>query len=164
MSTLHKANIEKARKLTGTIRSIKNNRARLSYLRKIDPYVFEELVLNSLSNSGYRIQRNDRYSGDGGIDGKVISRGGVILIQSKRYSNHINASDVKDFARVCKQNKSYGLFVHTGRTGRLAKQHKSKNIDIISGERLLKLVCKSRVTPKFPLSYKLRYLLSYILI
>lgn len=163
MTTLHTKNIKKARDVALAIRKIRSQGARLKYLRMIDPYVFEELILNSLSDAGYSVQRNTRYSGDGGIDGKAYSHGGRILIQSKRYSNHISANDVKKFSKVCKENKSYGLFVHTGRTGKLAKELKCKNIDFVSGERLLKLICKSKISPRFPVSYKIRFLLSYIL-
>ena len=38
----------------------------LGYLRKIDPYVFEELVLLMLERQGIVVIRNESYSGDGG--------------------------------------------------------------------------------------------------
>lgn len=53
----------------------------IAYLRRIDPLVFEELVLSALARRGYAILRNERYSGDGGIDGRVWINGQCRLIQ-----------------------------------------------------------------------------------
>ncbi|WP_192840691.1 restriction endonuclease, partial [Enterobacter hormaechei] len=44
----------------------------MNYLRKIDPFVFEELLLEGFEAHGFRTIRNKRYTGDGGIDGQVI--------------------------------------------------------------------------------------------
>nr|WP_306670548.1 restriction endonuclease [Acidithiobacillus ferrooxidans] len=46
---------------------------RIAYLRKIDPLVFEELVLDAFQKEGWLVQRSTRYSGDGGIDGRIVS-------------------------------------------------------------------------------------------
>jgi restriction endonuclease Mrr len=43
----------------------------LATLRRISPYVFEELLLICRQDQGWQIQRNFSYSGDGGIDGRV---------------------------------------------------------------------------------------------
>ena len=40
----------------------------LAYLRKIDPYVFEELALCILERQGIAVVRNASYSGDGGLE------------------------------------------------------------------------------------------------
>ena len=65
------------------------------YLRKINPYVFEELILSVIEDSNIRIIRNTRYSGDGGVDGIFKLKKGKVLIQCKRYSHYISHKDVK---------------------------------------------------------------------
>ena len=41
------------------------------YLRKINPFVFEELILSVIEDSNIRVYRNRRYTGDGGVDGMI---------------------------------------------------------------------------------------------
>lgn len=138
---LHHKNIQKAQKLKEMFRSWKQPglEARiLSYARKIDPLVFEELVLSCLQDAGAKIQRNQRYTGDGGIDGVFRIDGQRWLMQAKRYSSSINPGHVRDFAAKCNGNP--GIFVHTGRTGPKAYTHLTPNIIIISGQRLVDLV------------------------
>ena len=61
----------------------------MKYLRKINPYVFEELLLLAFERRGMRVIRNSRYSGDGGLDGQVLIDGERWLIQAKRYGRTI---------------------------------------------------------------------------
>ena len=111
------------------------------YLRSLDPFVFEEMVLIALERHGYKVIRNKRYTGDGGIDGRAYLNGQHYLIQSKRYRKHINAAHVEAFAQICKRRKGRGLFVHTGRTGAQSRRVANHtNVEIISGARLLKLL------------------------
>lgn len=117
-----------------------------AYLRKVNPYVFEELVLLAFEKKGYRIKRNKRYSGDGGVDGVVFVDGREVLIQCKRYFSHINALHVKDFADLCERRKRAGAFVHTGRTGRKSWEiaHQYGDITFISGSVLVDLMMRER--------------------
>lgn len=110
-----------------------------SYLRRTNPYVFEELVLLGFSENGYEVQRNKSYSGDGGIDGRVVKDGQEYLVQCKRYSKHINLKHVQEFARLCREKAKEGFFVHTGKTGRASRlsAHEFGNVEIISGYKLL---------------------------
>lgn len=116
--------------------------AKMTYLRRIDPFVFEELVLYSFRRSGCRVRRNRRYSGDGGSDGIVWIDGRKHLLQMKRYSGYISAVDVRDFTDLCRHRHCHGLFVHTGRTGAASKEQAERNdrVEILSGARLLRLV------------------------
>lgn len=129
---------------------------RLAYLRKIDPFTFEELVLTAFARRGQKIQRNRRYTGDGGIDGQVWINGKRYLIQAKRYRNHINARHVRDFCALVDQQEAWGIFVHTGRTGKqsrtLADEH--ERVTIISGRRLLKLLAPNSSTASRPAQQK----------
>jgi restriction system protein len=140
---LHRKNIKTAEGLKEMFRSWKQPglEARvLSYIRKIDPLVFEELILSCLQDAGAKIQRNYRYTGDGGIDGIFHFNGQRWLMQAKRYSSAIVPEHVLEFIRRC--NGSPGIFVHTGRTGpksySYVKPH--RKIKIISGERLIALI------------------------
>ncbi len=40
---------------------------KIAYLRKIDPFVFEELLLEGFERRGFEVIRNRRYTGDGGL-------------------------------------------------------------------------------------------------
>jgi len=140
----HRKNIRQARKLLKEFRKWKGDgvEARITaYLRKISPYVFEELLLCSFDDMGYRITRNQRYSGDGGTDGSLRYRGRQYLVQAKRYASHIRAEDVADFKEVIKQKKADGgYFCHTGRTGKGSHIHAGDNIIVVSGSALIDLL------------------------
>lgn len=120
----------------------------LPYLRKIDPYVFEELVLWAFKQKGYRVYRNARYSGDGGVDGKVRINGKKLLIQDKRYSGYIQLAHIKAFDETCRKKKQNGLFIHTGKTGQNSKDIScnSERITIISGTKLIQLLKHEKQT------------------
>lgn len=115
---------------------------RLNYLRRINPYVFEELLLLALTRQGLTVVRNASYSADGGLDGQVWIAGERYLIQAKRYRRAITPAHVADFARLLARERCAGLFIHTGRTGEKSRQHSrvSGALQIISGQRLLALL------------------------
>lgn len=119
-----------------------NQQARiLSYLKKIDPYVFEELILCAFEKKGYTIKRGERYSGDGGVDGKIYKNHQLYLIQAKRYKNYIKKQHVIDFIDIVQKNNAFGFFIHTGKTSsEIFKLVKDSNISIISGHRLIDLI------------------------
>ena len=127
-----------AQRVYKKIRKIAPSRV-ITYVRKMSPYAFEELVLIAFEKQGYKIKRNQTYSHDGGIDGQVKIRRQWYLIQSKRYSQYINANHVKEFDDLCRQRRTKGYFIHTGRTGSLSKTY-TNNTVIISGDRLLSLL------------------------
>ena len=112
------------------------------YLRNVDFFVFEEMILTAFEQRGVKVIRNRRYTGDGGIDGRVIIGGETLLIQAKRYDSHINAGDVAAFAEICRNKRKRGLFIHTGRTGKKAHNNavEANGIEIVSGRRLLDLL------------------------
>lgn len=115
----------------------------IGYLRKINPYVFEELILTAIENSNVRVLRNKQYSNDGGVDGKFTTKHGKILIQCKRYKSYINNKDVIEFSRKIIEHKcKFGVFVHTGKTGDKAKNSAkvSNNVFYISGSNLVKII------------------------
>ena len=124
--------------------------AQFGYLRVTNPFVFEEMILSALKQQGHSITRNRRYTGDGGIDGRAKINNKRVLIQAKRYKSHINRQHVIDFVLLCKKYRCYGLFVHTGRTGKAARQAaNSEYVDIVSGDRLLSLMTGKGFTPRW---------------
>lgn len=104
---------------------------------KVNPYVFEEMVLTAIEDKTVKIIRNKSYSGDGGVDGQFIYQGERWLIQAKKYSNHINPQHVRQHEQLCAANCHNGLFIHTGKTG---KQARSKQVVMVSGHNMVKLL------------------------
>ena len=137
----HRRRIRAARRVLARIHGWDAARI-FGYLRKVDPLMFEELILESFSCSGFRVRRNRRYSGDGGIDGQVRLNGAWAPVQCKRYSAHINPAHVADFAAVLRRRRvPAGLFVHTGRTGPASWDHATNaGVTIVSGQRLIALL------------------------
>lgn len=143
----HKYRVKSSKKVIKTIKEImedKNNGGRaISYLRKINPYVFEEVILTAIEESNVRVVRNKQYSNDGGIDGRISTKVGKILIQCKRYKSYINNKDVIELVEKVEENKcAYGVFAHTGKTGGKAKSTaiKSEKILYLSGSNLISLI------------------------
>lgn len=115
----------------------------IATLRRISPYVFEELVLTCCFEQGWQIQRNFRYTGDGGIDGRVLILGKLYVIQVKRYADYISPKHIKDFVCCIEgEGANGGFFVHTGITGPLSKQliRRSDKIILVSGQKLVNFV------------------------
>lgn len=131
---------------------LRDDAARMVWLRKINPYVFEEMLLTALSRQGFRIKRNARYSGDGGLDGQVWIAGQRWLIQAKRYGATINAQHVVAFGGLTRKEACRGLFIHTGRTGEVSREAFRcwPDITLISGQRLLQLLAGDRRWLDFP--------------
>lgn len=139
----HRYNRRTGTRVLKKISSFSYDGQRINYLRKIDPFVFEELLLDAFKQNGYSIQRNKRYTGDGGIDGIVYNKQGhKFLIQAKRYKNTISSKHVADFSHLIKQRNAYGgFFVHTGRTPKTLFG-RYPNVRIISGSSLINLIMK----------------------
>ena len=89
-----------AGRVLNKLNSLPGDGQRLTYLRKISPYVFEELLLSAFERQGLTVVRNASYSGDGGLDGQVIIDGEHWLIQAKRYSRAVSPAHVEDFDRL----------------------------------------------------------------
>jgi restriction system protein len=149
----HRGYIRSAAKTLKVIRSFQGDNigARVFvYLRKVDPTVFEEMVLTALQEGGRLVKRNLRYSGDGGSDGKFYEPGiGWMQVQTKRYGAHISAEHVRKFSELVKSTRcAGGIFVHTGRTGAAAwapATGEAGNVVMVSGSGLLGLLLKSEL-------------------
>lgn len=115
----HRRRVSAARKAISRLASFEGDGQILSYLRKIDPLVFEELVLCLFERSGCLVLRNRSYSGDGGIDGRFWHPStGWAAIQCKRHSRAIDPQSARKFALDCSSRKfRFGVFAHAGRSG-----------------------------------------------
>ncbi|MBU2764677.1 restriction endonuclease [Acidithiobacillus ferrivorans] len=110
---------------------------RIAYLRKIDPLIFEELVLDAFQKQGWLVQRNTQYSGDGGLDGRIFQKGTWWGIQCKRYKGAIQTAHVDLFARdLTRFGLTEGYFVHTGRTP-AGTRYRQRCVIILSGRELV---------------------------
>ena len=138
----HNRKQNQAKAILARLSSITLPAQKLAYLRKIDPFVFEELLLESLEQRGYQVIRNKRYTGDGGIDGKVIMHGETLLIQAKRYRGFISLQHVRDFESLCEKNQCKGIFCHTGKTRPELRKtlNQSDRLILISGQKLIQLL------------------------
>lgn len=115
---------------------------RLVYLRKINPYVFEEMILTALERRGLPVRRNPRYSGDGGVDGQFWVGKQRWIIQAKRFSSAVRPEHVRDFGELARREKCKGIFIHTGRTGQISVEYFQyyPEILLVSGASLLQLL------------------------
>jgi restriction system protein len=113
-----------------------------AYIRTIDPFVFEELLLIAFKSRGLKVIHNKRYTGDGGIDGIVILPSQQrMAVQAKRYQNHINVQHLKDFAQTIKNHRCHGgFFIHCGKSGAAVYQNIPDNMMLISGATLHRLL------------------------
>lgn len=142
------ANIQTADNVLRTVLNIINTNPNslpsvITYLRKIEPFVFEEFLLTCFHRQGYKIIRGTRYTGDGGIDGQVIIDNKLYLIQAKRYSGDIKLAHLQEFAAVIKKNKCVGgYFIHTGKTGTACREYLTMNpcVTLISGQCLIEFI------------------------
>lgn len=147
----HRRRVAQSRRVLRAVRSFEGEAVAgrcFSYLRQVEPAVFEEVVLSALEDAGLFVLRNRRYTGDGGVDGRVrIAGHGWCAIQIKRYSRHIKARHVEEFGRVVqRQGYAGGLFVHTGRSGAAVYTNLALGGTIlVSGDGLLDLVLKCRL-------------------
>lgn len=141
----HKYNQDLATDILKKINEFSYSGQKINYLRKIDPFVFEELLLNSFLENGYKIKRNKKYTGDGGLDGTIYDeKGRKIIIQAKRYKSYITPTHVNEFKELTlTQNAFMGYFIHTGKTSdNLRLKHENSNIKIIGGTQLIELLQK----------------------
>lgn len=144
----HKWRYKSAVRALELLRNFQNEAQVVAYLRKLDPFVFEELLLVAISkNKNCKIIRNQKYTGDGGIDGKFIylhnGKEYLYIIQAKRYSSYVKNQDVLEFAQKIKEEQVYrGLFIHTGRSGVGVRKNilYSNSIELISGNKLIYLI------------------------
>lgn len=145
----HKWRRKSANKAFLKVKSFEHPGQVFGYLRKVDPFVVEEIILNAIDQKMdvAEVIRNDRYTGDGGIDGRFVyypnsnkANKQLGIVQVKRYQSYINNKDVEIFEKqIEEENAGIGLFVHTGKTGK-ASYRKNSKVIILSGQKLIDLI------------------------
>lgn len=142
----HRYYQKKAARALTRLPQLRDDAARMVWLRKMNPYVFEELLLTALARQGLRIRRNTSYSGDGGVDGQVWINGQRWLIQAKRYGATISSAHVSALGQLAEKEGCRGLFIHTGRTGDVSRDafRCYPWISLVSGQTLLMLLSGDR--------------------
>lgn len=148
LSSSKKYRTRQAKRALSTLKSIESPAMRFAYLRKMNPYVFEEMINESIKMRGLVVTKTATYSGDGGIDGTFFIGSQRFLIQAKRYKNHIDPKHVNALSRLCEQKSCLGIFVHTGKTGPKSKDMAKSNVAFISGSDLLSLFNQDQITLK----------------
>lgn len=147
-SRRHLRNRKTAERVYSRINGIQNDNEDWlrHYLQKIDPYVFEELILLAFSKKGYRVKYNRHYSGDGGIDGRVFKGGRMNLIQAKRYTGYIDFDDVLQFCGDCRKRLCNGYFVTTGKVGKstLELVERQQRVTLVYGKELRDLFIEDK--------------------
>lgn len=146
----HHYRIKKSSQILKKIRSFTNPNIEIkiiNYLRKIDPFTFEELLLTAFKESGCNIKRNKKYTGDGGVDGRFSYNGKKYYIQAKRYNGYIKKSDIIEFSFKCRKDKVKGLFIHTGKPVDILKikEYNLDNIIIINPNDLIIFILKGYI-------------------
>lgn len=144
----HRRRVRRSRHVLREIRRWRGDdvHARLfGYMRRLDPLVFEEVVLTALEDGGRLVLRNRAYTGDQGIDGWVrLSGFGWVPLQVKRFKSHVDNRAVEALGEIVRVRAcAAGLFVHTGRSGTGVYRHlRSGRVVLISGQRLVDLLLR----------------------
>jgi restriction system protein len=121
-------------------------------MAKMDPFRFEQLVLDLLRAMGYGGPREDngwvtKKSGDGGIDGIINEdRLGldVIYVQAKRWQGNVGTNEIRNFIGALSENHaSKGVFITTSDfvpAARECARRVSQKVILIDGARLAELM------------------------
>jgi restriction system protein len=123
-----------------------------SIMAKMDPFRFEQLVVDLLFAMGYGGSREEaakvtKKSGDGGIDGIINEdRLGldVIYVQAKRWQGNVGTNEIRNFIGALSENHANkGVFITTSDfvpAARESARRVSQKVILIDGQRLAELM------------------------
>ncbi len=129
----------------------------LDLVRKMDPHLFEDLVIDLLVAMGYGGSREEaarvtKKSGDEGIDGVINEdRLGldVIYVQAKRWQDTVGRKEIQSFVGALAGKKAQkGVFITTSGFKATASQYAKdvhQKIIMIDGERLADLMIEHNI-------------------
>ncbi|RUT78950.1 restriction endonuclease [Ancylomarina longa] len=129
----------------------------LDKVKQMDPYKFEQLVVDLLLAMGYGGSRQEAgrtvgKSGDGGIDGIINEdRLGLdkIYLQAKRWENTVPIKEIRDFAgALLAQKARKGVFITTSEFSKSAFEfvdNIDRTIVLIDGHRLAEFMIEHSV-------------------
>ena len=145
----HQWRKQSAKNIFKKLKTMEHDGQMIAYLRKIDHFVFEELLLLAVEqNLNCKAIHNNKYTGDGGVDGRFYlfdnkNNKKLYLVQAKRYKSHIDNQDILKFSSLVKnEDAELGLFIHTGKSGSQSRRNTlyCNNVKIISSDKLCKLI------------------------
>ena len=124
-------------------------------LHSVDPYRFEQLVIDLLEKMGYGEGRQVGRSGDGGIDG-IINQDPLglekVYIQAKRWQNQVGEPEIRNFSgSLDTKGAIKGVFITTSNFSSTAIQSAEtisagpKLIRLIDGQELARLMIDHNV-------------------
>lgn len=143
----------------------------LELVRKMDPYAFEQLVVDLLVAMGYGGSRAEaaqvtQKSADEGIDGTIKEdRLGLdtIYIQAKRWQNTVGRRELQAFVgALAGQGASKGVFLTSGDIANTAHEYvgaigqKGQKVVLIDGDRLAELMIEHGVGVSAVKTYSLK--------
>jgi len=124
----------------------------LAQMAKMDPFRFEQLVIDLLFAMGYGGSREEaakvtKRTGDGGIDGIINEdRLGldVIYVQAKRWQGNVGTNEIRNFIGALSENHANkGVFITTSDfvpAARESARRVSQKVILIDGSRLAELM------------------------
>ena len=143
----------------------------LDLVRKMDPYAFEQLVVDLLVAMGYGGTRAEaaqvtQRSGDEGIDGVIKEdRLGLetIYLQAKRWQNAVGRKELQAFVgALAGQGASKGVFITSGEFANTASEYvekisqKGQKVVLIDGDRMAGLMIEHGVGVSAVKTYALK--------
>lgn len=129
----------------------------LDHLTKVDPYRFEQIVIDLLFAMGYGGSREEaamvtKKSGDEGIDGVINEdRLGldVIYVQAKRWQNQVGRKEIQSFVgALAGKQANKGVFITTSGFASTATEYAAmvtQKVILIDGSRLADLMIEHNV-------------------
>ncbi|GAB2856258.1 hypothetical protein GCM10027277_26080 [Pseudoduganella ginsengisoli] len=152
----HQHNVRRSRRVLRKVRGFKEPGAGarcLAYLRRIDPLLFEEVIMSALEDAGLFVLRSQHYGGDGGGDGVVWIPGrGWCSVLCNRFRGQVHAADVRAIAwALAKSGYDGGLLVHSCLcVTALHAQLDTARIALLGGDRLLRLIRERVLECRWP--------------
>lgn len=143
----------------------------LDLIKKMDPFQFEQLVIDLLVAMGYGGSREEaarvtKASGDEGIDGVINEdRLGldVIYVQAKRWQDTIGRKELQSFVGALAGKKAQkGIFITTSgfknTATEYAKDVPHQKVILIDGERLADLMIEHNIGVSPSHSYEIKHI------
>jgi restriction system protein len=134
----------------------------------MDPFRFEQLVIDLLVKMGYGGSRKEaarvtKASGDEGIDG-IINEDrlglGVIYVQAKRWQAEVGRKEIQSFVGALAGKKAEkGIFITTSGFNKNAREYVKEvhqKVILINGERLADLMIEHEIGVSISQAYKIK--------
>jgi restriction system protein len=141
----------------------------LDLVKKMDPYLFEQLVVDLLVAMGYGGSREEaaqvtKSSGDEGIDG-VINEDklglDVIYLQAKRWQQTVGRKEIQSFVgALAGQQAHKGVFITTSDFADSAVAYAKKvsqKVILIDGDKLADLMIQHNIGVALSHSYEIKH-------